>query len=102
MMTYLWLALGVTAPVAAAALVVLVRAGRPVLLPALIALVALVALTVVFDNVIVGTGIVAYDDARILGARIGVAPIEDFSYAIVAALALPALWTLLARRRNPR
>jgi lycopene cyclase domain-containing protein len=53
----------------------------------------------VFDNVIVGTGIVAYDEARILGARVGVAPVEDFSYCVVAALALPALWVLLGRRR---
>ena len=41
----------------------------------------------------------AYDPAKILGVRIGVAPVEDFSYAIVAALALPALWVLLGRRR---
>jgi lycopene cyclase domain-containing protein len=97
--TYLWLAAGVAVPVSVLALVVLARAGRRVLLPALIALVALVALTAVFDNVIVGTGIVAYDEGRILGLRLGVAPVEDFSYCIVAALALPALWVLLGRRR---
>jgi lycopene cyclase domain-containing protein len=97
--TYLWLAAGVAVPVSVVALVVLARAGRRVLLPALVGLVVLVALTVVFDNVIVGTGIVAYDASRILGVRIGVAPIEDFSYCVVAALALPALWVLLGRRR---
>lgn len=98
MTTYLWLAAGVAVPLAAVALVVLARAGRRVLLPALAGLVVLVALTAVFDNVIVGTGIVAYDEARILGARVGVAPVEDFSYCVVAALALPALWVLLGRR----
>jgi lycopene cyclase domain-containing protein len=97
--TYLWMAAGVAVPVAVLALAVLARAGRRVLVPALIALVALVALTAAFDNVIVGTGIVAYDEGRILGLRIGVAPIEDFGYAIVAALALPALWVLLGRKR---
>jgi lycopene cyclase domain-containing protein len=51
--------------------------------------------------VIVGTGIVGYDPARILGLRIGVAPIEDFAYPVAAALALPALWTLLGPRREP-
>jgi lycopene cyclase domain-containing protein len=96
--TYLWLAAGVTVPVSVVALVVLARAGRRVLLPALAGLVVLVLLTVVFDNVIVGTGIVAYDPGRILGLRIGVAPVEDFSYAVVAALALPAIWVLLGRR----
>ena len=98
MTTYLWLAAGVAVPVSVAALVVLARAGRRALLPALAGLVVLVLLTAVFDNVIVGTGIVAYDDARILGVRLGVAPVEDFSYCVVAALALPALWVLLGRR----
>jgi lycopene cyclase domain-containing protein len=56
------------------------------------------ALTTVFDNVLVGTGIVGYDDTRISGALVGVAPIEDFSYAIAAVLLLPSLWRLLAPR----
>lgn len=99
MTAYLLLAAGVALPVSLLALVVLARAGRHVLVPALIGLVVLVALTVVFDNVIVGSGIVAYDGGRILGIRVGVAPVEDFSYAVVAALALPALWVLLGRRR---
>ncbi|MGT2425732.1 lycopene cyclase domain-containing protein [Amnibacterium kyonggiense] len=100
MTTYLLLAAGVAVPVSIAALVVLARAGRRVLVAALVALVVLVALTVVFDNVIVGSGVVAYDPTRILGLRVGVAPIEDFSYCVVAALALPALWVLLGRRRS--
>jgi lycopene cyclase domain-containing protein len=97
--TYLLLAAGVAVPLVVLALVLLARAGRQVLVPALVGLVVLVALTVVFDNVIVGAGIVAYDGSRILGVRVGVAPVEDFSYAVVAALALPALWVLLGRRR---
>ena len=99
MTTYLWLAAGVAVPVSVVALVVLARAGRRALLPALAGLVVLLALTAVFDNVIVGSGIVAYDASRILGIRLGVAPVEDFSYTVVAALALPALWVLLGRRR---
>ncbi len=99
MTTYLLLAAAVAVPLAVLAVVLLAREGRRVLVPAVIGLVVLVALTVVFDNVIVGTGIVAYDGSRILGIRIGIAPVEDFSYAAVAALALPALWVLLGRRR---
>lgn len=99
MTTYLWLAAGVAVPVSVIALVVLVRAGRRVLVPALVGAVVLLALTAVFDNVIVGSGVVAYDPSRILGVRIGVAPVEDLSYCVVAALALPALWLLLGRRR---
>ncbi|HEV7741676.1 MAG TPA: lycopene cyclase domain-containing protein [Pseudolysinimonas sp.] len=52
-------------------------------------------LTGLFDNVLVGTGIVGYDSARISGAFVGVAPIEDFSYAVAAVLLLPSLWRLL-------
>ncbi len=98
MTTYLWLAAGVAVPLTLLALIVLVRAGGRVLGAALAGLAVLLVLTAVFDNVIVGSGIVAYDEARILGIRLGVAPVEDFSYAIVAALALPALWLLLGRR----
>lgn len=99
MTTYLVLSLAVLVPVCTAALVVLVRSRRPLLGPALLGLAVLLAMTAVFDNVIVGTGIVGYDETRILGLRLGVAPVEDFSYAIAAALALPALWVLLGRRR---
>ena len=98
MTTYLWLAAGVAVPLTLLALIVLVRAGGRVLGAALAGLAVLLVLTAVLDNVIVGSGIVAYDEARILGIRLGVAPVEDFSYAIVAALALPALWLLLGRR----
>ena len=100
MTTYLLLALGVLVPVAAVSLVVLARAGRSVLLPALVAVGILVVATAVFDSVIVGTGIVGYDHALILGVRIGAAPVEDFAYPIAAGLALPALWHLLGRRRR--
>jgi lycopene cyclase domain-containing protein len=96
--TYLLLALGVLVPVAAVSLVVLARAGRSVLLPALVAVGILVVATAVFDSVIVGTGIVGYDRALILGVRIGAAPVEDFAYPIAAGLALPALWHVLGRR----
>jgi len=54
-------------------------------------------LTAVFDNVLVGTGIVAYDPRLISGAFVGVAPVEDFAYAIAAVLLLPSLWRLLGR-----
>ena len=102
MTTYLLLAAGVAVPLSVAALLVLARAGRRVLLPALLGLVVLLAATAVFDNVLVGTRIVAYDPGGILGVRLGTAPVEDFSYAVVAALVLPALWHLLGRRGPTR
>lgn len=64
-----------------------------------LAAVLLLTLTAIFDNVIIGTGLVAYDDSLISGVRIGLAPIEDFAYTFAALVLLPAVWELLARRR---
>lgn len=66
------------------------------------ALVILLAFTAVFDNVMIGIGLVAYDPARISGAFLGAAPLEDFAYAIAAGLLLPSLWVLLRRRDENR
>lgn len=61
----------------------------------------LLIMTAVFDNIMIGVGLVAYDPERISGAFIGIAPLEDFAYAIAAIVGLPALWHLLAGRRHP-
>ena len=89
--------LGVVALVAVASLVAR-RAPRwrAVVLTAI----PLLILTAVFDNVLVGTGIVGYDPALISGAKIGVAPLEDFAYTIAALVLLPALWSLLSPRKS--
>ncbi|GHF21795.1 lycopene cyclase domain-containing protein [Pseudolysinimonas yzui] len=63
-----------------------------------LAAIPLVILTAIFDNILVGTGIVGYDPALISGAKIGVAPLEDFAYAIAALVLLPSLWALLGGR----
>lgn len=63
-----------------------------------LAAIVVLTLTVVFDNVLVATGIVGYDADLISGARLGVAPIEDFAYAIAALLLAPSLWSLLSPR----
>ena len=60
-----------------------------------LAAIPLLILTAVFDNVLVATRIVGYDPALISGAKIGVAPLEDFAYAIAAVILLPSLWALL-------
>ena len=64
-----------------------------------LAAVLLLTLTAIFDNVIIGTGLVAYDDSLISGVRIGLAPIEDFAYTVAALVLLPSVWELL--RRTP-
>ena len=61
-------------------------------------LVALLLMTAVFDNFIVGSGVVAYDNTLLTGVFIGFAPIEDFAYTLVAALLIPLTWWWLGSR----
>lgn len=58
----------------------------------------LIVMTAVFDSLIIWLGIVAYDPAKILGLKIALAPVEDFFYAIVAAVMVPAIWRRLGER----
>jgi lycopene cyclase domain-containing protein len=62
--------------------------------------VALVIMTAIFDNFIVGSGIVAYNPATLSGAFIGFAPIEDFAYTLVAAVLIPLTWWWLGSRQG--
>lgn len=59
--------------------------------------VVLVVLTIVFDNVMIAAGLFTYPEHLISGIRLGLAPIEDLSYPIVASFALPAVAELLRR-----
>jgi lycopene cyclase domain-containing protein len=54
--------------------------------------------TAVFDNVMIGVGLVGYDRALISGVFVGIAPIEDFAYPVAAIVLLPSVWNLLKRR----
>ena len=58
----------------------------------IVTLCILIACTAVFDSLIIAAGIVDYDTTKILGIYIGTAPIEDFMYALLAAVVVPALW----------
>ena len=72
------------------------RGRRPNLLAKYaLTLVVLLVFTAVFDNLIIGAGIVAYDPTKISGVMIGIAPIEDFAYTVAAVLVLPTLWGVL-------
>jgi lycopene cyclase domain-containing protein len=55
-------------------------------------------MTAVFDNIMISVGLVAYNPSLITGAFLGVAPLEDFAYAIAAIIGLPSLWSLLGGR----
>ncbi|KAA0919991.1 prenyltransferase [Dietzia sp. ANT_WB102] len=58
-------------------------------------LVVLLILTAIFDNIMISAGLVAYDDAVTSGVRLGVAPIEDFAYAVAVAVFVPSVWFVL-------
>ncbi|MEO0024723.1 MAG: hypothetical protein RL196_1164 [Actinomycetota bacterium] len=62
-------------------------------------LVPLLIATAIFDNLIVGFGIVAYDPSKICGLFIGVVPIEDFCYSIAAVWLVPAVWRAALNRK---
>ncbi|MFM6980162.1 MAG: lycopene cyclase domain-containing protein [Micrococcales bacterium] len=61
---------------------------------------ALAIITAIFDNIIVGAGIVAYDESKILGWRLLTAPIEDFGYVIVGVWLIPALYRYFEGKSN--
>ena len=63
-------------------------------------LVILVVLTAIFDSIIIGAGIVGYNTDKILGLYVGLAPIEDFFYAILAIVIVPTLWKLFGTKKE--
>lgn len=96
-MTY-W---GLNAVFLAVVAVLVLLAARRLRLPAVAATLGILLLmTAVFDNIMIGIGLVDYEPTLISGAFLGIAPLEDFAYAIAAALLLPALWQLLPASRS--
>jgi len=91
--------LGVVALVALAAVL---SSRSPRWASVLIAGIVLLATTALFDNVMIGIGLVDYNPELISGSFVGIAPLEDFAYAIAAVVLLPALWHLLAPRPRER
>jgi lycopene cyclase domain-containing protein len=96
--TYWLLNIPFLAAVAVVALAVLLSRRSPRWKAIGLAAIPVLLLTVIFDNVLVGVGIVGYDPSLISGVLIGVAPLEDFAYAIAALVLLPSLWSLLTPR----
>lgn len=70
------------------------------LVPVAVSMVALVALTAVFDNIMIASGLFDYAGHTLAGIHIGLAPIEDFAYPVAAALLLPGLWLLFSRGKK--
>lgn len=89
---------------AVAALVTALSGRRPGLVAriraSIIAAVVLFALTAVFDNVMIASGLFHYPAEHLSGLRIGLAPLEDFAYPLAAAFLLPAILALLTPRQG--
>nr|WP_316304032.1 lycopene cyclase domain-containing protein [Clavibacter michiganensis] len=58
----------------------------------------LLVLTAIFDNLMIAADLFAYPPEHLSGLRIGLAPIEDFSYPLCAAFLIPAVFELLTPR----
>jgi len=98
-MTYWGLNAIFLAAVAAVAIAAVVSRRGPRWASVGLVLGVVLLMTAVFDNVMIGVGLVGYDDSKISGAFIGIAPLEDFAYAIAAVVLLPSLWTLFGGKR---
>lgn len=92
--------------VALTAVVVAISAIRPRfgtrMLASSIAAAALCLLTAVFDNLMIAADLFTYPSEHLSGIYIGLAPIEDFSYAVCAAFVVPAVYSLLERRPDQK
>jgi lycopene cyclase domain-containing protein len=97
-MMYATLTLGfLTVVITFLALTTIVVRGRMPWSAMGVTLLATLALTAVFDNVIIGVGLVAYDESLISGLKIGIAPIEDFAYT-VSVVVIVSCFSALAKR----
>ena len=91
----------------AALVLVLAVVGRGVVAARAVGAVAgsfliLAVLTAVFDNVMIASGLFGYGQATLTGAKLGLAPLEDFAYPLAGVLLLPGLWLLLTRNRGAK
>lgn len=98
-MTYWALNAIFLAAVAAVALAAVLSRRSPRWRSIVLVLLVMLAMTAIFDNLMIAVGLVGYDAAKISGVFVGVAPLEDFAYALAAVVLLPCLWTLLEKRR---
>lgn len=57
-----------------------------------IVLLVLAVTTMVFDSLLIAIGIYSYNPAKILGIELGLAPVEDFFYALLAGIIVPNVW----------
>lgn len=102
MMTYWWINLWFLGGAVAFTLAAYLAGARVRWAAVGMALALMLMLTAIFDNMIIGFGVVDYDPELISGVRVGVAPVEDFAYTVLAMIVVPAVWALGAKRSSTR
>lgn len=68
--------------------------------PLLLSLIIVIVLTALFDPVMIGVGLVGYDPTKLLGMYWFGAPIEDFSYALLAVPLVALLWNAFEAKND--
>lgn len=63
-------------------------------------LLALVVLTAVFDTAMIAADLFRFDESRLAGIFVGLAPIEDFAWPVAAVLVVPAVTLLMTRDKE--
>jgi len=102
MMTYWWINSWFLGGAAVFALVSILLGVRVRWAAVGLGLAVMLILTAIFDNMIIGFGLVDYDPSLISGVRIGVAPIEDFAYTALAMIVVPVVWAWGAKRERTK
>lgn len=67
----------------------------------LIPLGILLLFTLVFDNLMIFLQLFSYAPEHISGLKLGLAPVEDFMYPLLAFLLVPTLWSRFASPTTP-
>ena len=71
------------------------RVGRRWWLQVTLAWVVLTVLTIVFDSIMIAADLFRFDEAKLTGVTLWLAPVEDLAWPLAAALLLPAVWAWL-------
>ena len=93
--------LGVVA-IIAGVLAVRARAGARWWLQVALAWVVLTVLTIVFDSIMIAADLFRFDEEKLTGVTVWLAPVEDLAWPLAAALLLPAVWAWLGARQQGR
>lgn len=62
----------------------------------------LTVLTVIFDSIMIAADLFRFDEDKLTGVTVWLAPVEDLAWPLAAALLLPAVWAWSGSRTPDR